>query len=143
VETDKTMNAPPPRSILNVQVSYSAITQRNTWPKTVATASTAPEIAESSTSSFSNTNDNEDDNGMQQLKRKLAEIDLERSQFKTQQQKVEDNVSTLTQSMNKIRGDILYSRQAMAKLNQQLHEIMLLLKQNIGQSGKFGEPTIK
>jgi hypothetical protein len=82
VETDKTMNVLPPRSIRNVQVSYSAI-QKNTWPKT-ATASTAPETAESSTSSISNTNDNEDDNGMQQLKRKLAEIDQERSQFKTQ-----------------------------------------------------------
>jgi hypothetical protein len=31
----------------------------------------------------------------------------------------------------------------MAKLNQQLHEITLLLKQNIGQTGKFGEPAIK
>jgi RecA/RadA recombinase len=80
---------------------------------------------------------------MQQLKRKLAEIDLERSHFKTQQQKVEDDVSTLTQSMNKMGGYILNIPQDMAKLNQQLHEITLLLKQNIGQSGKFGEPTIK
>jgi hypothetical protein len=143
VETDKTMNAPPPRSIRNVPVSYSAITQKNTGPKTVVTASTAPETEESSTSSISNTNDNEDDNGMQQIKRKLAEIDLERSQFKTQQQKVEEYVSTLTQSMNKMGGDILNIRQDMAKLNQQLHEITLLLKQNIGQAGKFGEPTIK
>jgi hypothetical protein len=31
----------------------------------------------------------------------------------------------------------------MAKLNEQLHEITLLLKQNIGHAGKFGEPTIK
>jgi hypothetical protein len=75
VVTDKTMNAPPPRSILNVQVSYSEITQKNTGPKTAATASTSPETAESSTSSISNTNDNEDDNDMQQLKRKLAKID--------------------------------------------------------------------
>jgi hypothetical protein len=81
VETDKTMNAPPPRSIRNVQVSYSAITQKNIVTKTVATASTAPETEESSTSSISNTNDNEDDSGMQQLKRKLAEIDLELSKF--------------------------------------------------------------
>jgi hypothetical protein len=88
VETDKTMNAPPPRSIRNVQVSYSAIAQKNTGTKTVATASTAPETEESSTSSISNTNSNEDDNGMQPLKRKLSKIDLERSQFKTQQQKV-------------------------------------------------------
>jgi septal ring factor EnvC (AmiA/AmiB activator) len=137
------MNAPPPHSIRNVQVSYSAITQKNTGTKTVATASTAPEIEESSTSSISNTNYNEYDSGMQQLKRKLAEIDLERSQFKTQQQKVEDDVSTLTQSMNKMGGDILNIRQDMAKLNEQLHEITLLLKQNIGHTGKFGEPTIK
>jgi hypothetical protein len=144
VETDKTMNAPPPpRSIRNVQVSFSAITQKNTGPKTVATASAAPETEESSTSSISNTNDNEDDNGMQHLKRKLAEIDLERSQIKTQQQKVEDNVSTLTQSMNKMGGDILNIRQDMAKLNQQLHEITLLLKQNIWHTGNFGESTIK
>jgi hypothetical protein len=32
VETDKMMNAPPPSSIRNVQVSYSAITQKNTGP---------------------------------------------------------------------------------------------------------------
>jgi hypothetical protein len=143
VETDKKMNAPAPSSIRNVQVSYSAITQKKTGPKTVATASTAPEPEESSTSSISNTNDNEDDNGMQQLKRKLAEIDLERSQFKTQQQKVEDDVRTLTQSMNKMGGDILNIRQDMAKLNQQLYQITLLLKQNTGHAGKFGKPTIK
>jgi hypothetical protein len=79
---------------------------------------------------------------MQQLKRKLAEIDLERSQFKTQQQEVEDDVITLAQSIKKMGGEILNIRQDMAKMNQQLHEITLLLKQNIGQAGKFGEPTI-
>jgi hypothetical protein len=31
----------------------------------------------------------------------------------------------------------------MVKLNQQLHEITMLLNQNIGQAGKIGEPTIK
>jgi hypothetical protein len=45
--------------------------------------------------------------------------------------------------MNKMGGDILNIRQDMAKLNQQFHEITLLLKQNIGHAGKFGEPTIK
>jgi hypothetical protein len=64
VKADKTMNAPPPRSIFNVQASYSAITLKSTGPKTAATTSTAPETAASSTSSISNTNDNEDDNGM-------------------------------------------------------------------------------
>jgi chromosome segregation ATPase len=134
---------PPPRSIRNVQVSYSAIIQKNTGPKTAATASTAPETALGSTSNISNTNDNEDDNSMQQLKRKLAKIYHERNQFKTQQHKVEDDVSTLTQSMTTMGCDILNIRQDMAKLNEQLHEITLLLKQNIGHAGKIGEPTIK
>jgi hypothetical protein len=143
VETDKMMNAPPPQSIRNVQVSYNAITQKNTGPKTAATASTAPETAASSTSSIRNTSNNEDYNSMQQLKRKLAEINQEQSQLKTQQQKVEDDVSTLTQSMTKMGGTILNISQYMVKLNQQLHEITLLLKQNIGQADKIGEPTIK
>jgi hypothetical protein len=143
VETDKTMNERPPRSTRDVQVSYSVITHKNTGPKTAAIAPTAPETVASSTSSIRNTNDNEDANGMKQLKLKLAEIDKERSQFKTQQQKVKDDVSTLTQSMTKMGGNILNIRQDMAKLNQQLHEIKLLLKQNIGQAGKIGEPMIK
>jgi hypothetical protein len=45
--------------------------------------------------------------------------------------------------MTKMGGDTLNILQDMVKLNQQLHEIMVLLKQNIGQAGKFGEPTIK
>jgi hypothetical protein len=143
VKTDKTMNAPPPCSIRNVQVSYSAITQKHNGSKTSATASTVTETAASSTSSISNTHNTKDVKGMQQLKLKLAKINEEQSQFKTQQQKVEDDVSTLTQSMTKMGGDILNILQDMVKLNQQLHEITVLLKQNIGQAGKFGEPTIK
>jgi hypothetical protein len=139
VETEKTMNAPPPRSIRNVQVSYSAITQKKNGMKTAATPSTAPETAASSTSSISNTDDNEDSKGMQQLKHKLAEIDQKRSQFKTQQQKFEDDFITLTQSMTKMGGEILNIRKDMVRLNQQLHEIMMLLKQNIGQAGNIGK----
>jgi hypothetical protein len=45
VETDKTMNAPSPCSIRNVHVSFSAIRQKHTGPKTAATASTAPGTA--------------------------------------------------------------------------------------------------
>jgi septal ring factor EnvC (AmiA/AmiB activator) len=124
-------------------VSYSAIAQKNTGSKTAATASTTPETAASSISSISDAHNDEDDASMQQLQRKLAEIDQERNQFKTQQQKVEDDVSTLTQSMTKMGNDILNIRQDMAKLNQPLHGITMLLKQNIGQSGKISEPTIK
>jgi shikimate kinase len=74
---------------------------------------------------------------MEQLKRKLAEIYQEWSQFKTQQQKVEDDVSTLTQSITKMGGDILNIRRYMAKLNQQLHEIMLLLKQTLDKQERL------
>jgi hypothetical protein len=111
VENDKTMNAPPPPSIRNAQVSYSAITQKNTQPKTAANASAAPETEESSTSSISKNIDNEDDNGMQQLNRKLAGIDLERSQFKTQQQKVEDDVITKQNGKNKTQKIIKITKQ--------------------------------
>jgi hypothetical protein len=45
--------------------------------------------------------------------------------------------------MTKMGGDILNIHQDLDKQNQQLHGIMLLLKQNIGQEGKIGEPTIK
>jgi hypothetical protein len=110
--------------------------------KKAATASTASETAASSTSSINNTHNNEDDKGMQHLTRKLAEIDQEHSQFRTQQQKVEDDVSTLTHAMTKMGVDILNIHH-IAKLNQQLHEINMFLKQNIEQAGKIGEPTIK
>jgi hypothetical protein len=135
VETDKTMNAPPTRSIRNVQVSYSAIAQKNTGSRAAATASATSETAARSTSTISDAHNDKDDDIMQQLKRKLAEIDQERSQFKTQQQKVEDDVSTLTQSMTKMGNDILNIRQDMAKLNQQLHEITTLLKQEKEKTG--------
>jgi hypothetical protein len=45
--------------------------------------------------------------------------------------------------MTKMGGNILNIRQDMTKLNQKLHEITLLLKQNIGQADKIGEATIK
>jgi hypothetical protein len=101
------MNSPPPRIIRNVQVSHSAITHKNNGPKTSTTASTVPATTASTTSRISHTNNNEDnDTGMQHLKRELGAIDQERIHFKTQQKKVEDDVSTLTQSMTKMGGDI-------------------------------------
>jgi hypothetical protein len=60
VDTDDTMNYPPPRMFINVQVSYSAITQKNCRPKTLTTASTAPTTTASTTSSISHTNNIEE-----------------------------------------------------------------------------------
>jgi hypothetical protein len=46
--------------------------------------------------------------GINELKKKLAEIDVERNKYSSQQQKIEDDVSTLTQSMHKMASDIIY-----------------------------------
>jgi hypothetical protein len=45
--------------------------------------------------------------------------------------------------MTKMGGDILNIRQGMANLNQQLHEITILLKQTIGQQGDTYKTRIK
>jgi hypothetical protein len=45
--------------------------------------------------------------------------------------------------MTKIGGDIMNIREDTEKLNQQLHEIMIMLKQTIGQQGDTDEPRIK
>ena len=142
---------PPPRTVRNVQVSYSAMAQKNIGvktattassnPATATTASTTPVTTTSTTSSISNTQENE--SGIQQLKRKLDEIDQERIKFKSQQQKVEDNISTLTQSMTKMGGDILDVIKDVAKLNDQLTVITSLLQQTIRQKGGNEEPRIK
>jgi chromosome segregation ATPase len=117
--------------------------RKNTGSKSAATATTTSETAASSTSTIGEAHNEKDDDSMQRLKRKLSEIDQEPIQFKTQQQNVEDDFSTLTQSMTQMGNEILTIRQDMVKLNQQLYEITTLLKQNIGQEGKIREPTIK
>jgi hypothetical protein len=48
--------------------------------------------------------------GIEDLKRKIAEIDTQRNTYSTQQQKAEDDVSKLTQSMLKNASYILYIR---------------------------------
>jgi hypothetical protein len=45
--------------------------------------------------------------------------------------------------MTKMGGDILNIRQDMAKLNQQLHGIIVLLKKTIGQQGGTDGPRIQ
>jgi hypothetical protein len=45
--------------------------------------------------------------GSDELKNKLAKIDVERNRHSSQQQKVENDVRTLTQSMHKMASDII------------------------------------
>jgi chromosome segregation ATPase len=65
------------------------------------------------------------------LKRKLAEIDTRRDNYAKQQQKVEDDVSTLTESMHKMASDIINIRKDMNGLSSQMKYITELLKQHI------------
>jgi septal ring factor EnvC (AmiA/AmiB activator) len=110
----------------------------------MTTAFTATATSPSTISGIRHTNNNKEaEHGMQQLKRKLSAINQERIHFKTQQKKVEDDVNTLTQSMTKMGGDILKIHEDMAQLNQQLHEITIVLKQIIRQEGDAGAARIK
>jgi hypothetical protein len=69
--------------------------------------------------------------GIDELKKKLAEIDVERKRYPSQQQTVEDDVSTLTQSMHKMASDIIDIRKDMHGLSTQMKEITYILKKAI------------
>jgi hypothetical protein len=69
--------------------------------------------------------------GIYVLKRKLPEIDTHRDRFAKQEQKVEDDVSTLAESMLKMASDIINIRKDMNGLSSQMKEITELLKQQI------------
>jgi predicted nucleic acid-binding Zn-ribbon protein len=69
------------------------------------------------------------DAGIDDLKRKLAEIDTHRNNYAKQQQKVEDNVSTLTESMHKMASDIINIRKDMNGISSQMKEITEILEQ--------------
>jgi hypothetical protein len=66
--------------------------------------------------------------GIDELKKKLAEINVERNRYSSQEQKVEDDVITLTQSMHKMASDIIDIRKDMHGLNTQMKEITDILK---------------
>jgi prophage DNA circulation protein len=69
--------------------------------------------------------------GINDLKRKLAEIDTHWDNHAKQQQQVEDDVSTLTESMHKMASDIINIRKEMNGISSQMKEINELLKQQI------------
>jgi chromosome segregation ATPase len=69
--------------------------------------------------------------GIDNLKQKLAEIDTHRDNYEKQQQKVGDDVSTLTKSMHEMATYIINIRKDMNGLSSHLKEIMEILKQKI------------
>jgi chromosome segregation ATPase len=68
--------------------------------------------------------------GIVDLKRKLAEIDAERNRYSAQQQKVEDDVNTLTQSMHEMASDIIDIRKDMNGISTQMKKAHIFSKHN-------------
>jgi hypothetical protein len=69
--------------------------------------------------------------GIEDSKRKLAEIDTHRDNYEKQQQKVEVDVRTLTESMHKMVTYIINIRKDMNGLSSKMKDIAELLKQKI------------
>jgi hypothetical protein len=55
--------------------------------------------------------------GLSNLKRKLAEIDKERELYKIEQTKMEDEISTVTNSLSKLGDQMIHMRQDMTALS--------------------------
>jgi hypothetical protein len=102
----------PPQRRPRMFISYSAVVQKKTSTKAKqqsqnmdATMAATPISGASETGPVFE--------GIADLKRKLSEIDAERNRYSAQQQKVEDDVSTLTQSMYNMASDIIDIRKDM------------------------------
>jgi chromosome segregation ATPase len=66
--------------------------------------------------------------GLSNLKRKMDKIDQERELFKVEHSKLEDEVSSVTNSVSKLGDDIPSIRQGMTKLSSTLREELAELK---------------
>jgi hypothetical protein len=66
--------------------------------------------------------------GLSNLKRKMDKIDKERELFKIEHSKLEDEVSSVVNSLLKLDGDIIAIRQDMMKLSSTLCKELAELK---------------
>jgi hypothetical protein len=123
---DANLKTPPPRRP-RMFISYSAVVQKESSTKTkqqrqnmdATIAASIISGASEAVPAFE---------GIVDLKRKLAEIDAERSRYSAQQQKVEDDLINLTQSMHKMASDMIDIRKYMNGLSTQMKEIIDILK---------------
>jgi hypothetical protein len=123
--TDVTLNKPPKRRA-RLPISYSAVVQKETTRNSKQSQNIDATTAASTISGTSETFPVFE--GIGELKKKLAEIDVESNRYLSQQQKVEDDVSTLTQSMQKMASYIIDIRKDMHGLSTQMKEITDILK---------------
>jgi hypothetical protein len=117
----------PPRRRPRVFISYSAVVQKETSTKVKQQSQNMEATMAASAISGANETGPVFE-GFVDLKRKLAEIDAERNRYSAQQQKVEYDVSTMTQSMHKMASDVVDTRKDMNGLSTQMKEITELLK---------------
>jgi hypothetical protein len=120
-ETGVDLNKPPARRPITI-ISFAAVVQKQSSKgasqkhQSVDATTTASTISRDS-------GDPRNDAGIDDLKRKLAEIDTHRDNYAKQQQHVEDNLSTLTESMYTMVSDIIDIRKYMNGLSSQMKEI--------------------
>jgi hypothetical protein len=82
--------------------------------------------------------------GLSKLKRKLAEIDKERELYKIEQTEMEDEISTVTNSLSKLGYQMIEMRQDMTALSGSLRTDLAEMKQILlGMSKKTPSPRRK
>jgi hypothetical protein len=116
-----------PRTI----ISYAAVVQKQS---TKGNSQNSQQYVAATTAASTISGDSgepQNEAGIDGLKQKLAEIGTHRDNYEKQQQKVEDDVSTLTESMHKMATYIINIRKYVNGLSSQMKEIMELLKQQI------------
>jgi chromosome segregation ATPase len=82
--------------------------------------------------------------GLSNLKRKLAEIDKERELYKIEQTKMEDEISTVTNSLSKVVYQMIQMRQDMTELSGNMRAELSEMKNIIlGTNKKTSSPRRK
>jgi hypothetical protein len=113
-----------------------------------------PSTVQSQSSTSNNDSNSSDSNkqdqpegaisGLSNLKRKLAEIDKEREIYKIEQTKMEDEISTVTNSLSKLGDQMIQMRQYMTaiigNMRAELAEMKNIL---LGMNKKTASPRRK
>jgi hypothetical protein len=129
IETGVDLTKPPARRPRTI-VSYAAVVQKQST-KGNSQNNQSVDATKTASTIIGDSDGPRNEADIEDLKRKLAEIDTHRDNYEKQQQKVEDDVSTLTESMHKIAIDIINIRKDVNGLSSQMKEITELLKQQI------------
>jgi hypothetical protein len=111
-------------------VSYAAIVQKQSTKWDIHNNQSVDATTTGSTIS-GDSGEPRNEAGIDDLKRKLAEIDTRRDNYVKHKQKVEDDVSMLTKSMHKMASYIINIRKDTNGLSSEMKEITELLKQHI------------